>query len=332
MPAFARFRSSFGYALALLTLLAPGPAFAASCTTQGQMAEADRNTLVQTARTLATSIQSGNAAAVQALTIPKVKAQFEGIASTIEQTAPLLKGATITIDAVYGLDASDLKTAEEDTTFYCSAAGSPLHVDVSIPQLPKGMYAMALVHATGVQQPQQMALLLQKSGDWQLAGLFIKPLQIAAHDSVWYWTQGRAFAQKGQKWNAYFYLQTAAYLATPADLLTSTNLDKLKSEAEAVRPPGLSAGQPMTLSAGAKNYSLTDLHTDGSLGGLDLVVRYTATDASDPVATRAVNLDVMKAMLAAHPELHDAFHGLWVFAEAPNQRPFGNEVAMGDIH
>ena len=99
-----------------------------------------------------------------------------------------------------------------------------------------------------------------------------------------------------------------------------------------MRPAGLPAAQPMALSAGAKTYSVTDLHTDGSLGGLDLVIRYTAADATDPVATRAMNLEVMKGMLAAHPELRDAFHGLWVFAEAPNQRPFGNEVAMSDIH
>ncbi len=101
---------------------------------------------------------------MQALTIPKVKAQFDPIANTIEQTAPLLAGATITIDALYGLDASDLKAAVEDTVFFCGVAGSPVHVDVTIPQLPQGQYALTLVHATGVKQPQQMAFLLQKNG------------------------------------------------------------------------------------------------------------------------------------------------------------------------
>jgi hypothetical protein len=41
---------------------------------------------------------------------------------------------------------------------------------------------------------------------------------------------------------------------------------------------------------------------------------------------------VMKAVLAAHPELREAFHGLWVFAEAPPERPFGNELVMSEIH
>ena len=58
---------------------------------------------------------------MQALTIPKVKAQFDGIANTIVQTAPLLTGATITIDALYGLDASDRKSSVEDTQFFVAS-------------------------------------------------------------------------------------------------------------------------------------------------------------------------------------------------------------------
>ncbi len=332
MSLLARSLARLALVTTLLTLLAPGRIFAVSCTTQAQMAEADRASLVQAGKTLASAVQSGNAAAVQALTIPKVKAQFDGIASTIVQTAPLLTGATITIDALYGLDASDLKSSAEDTQFFCGVPGSPLHVDFTIPQLPQGRYALVLVHATGVSKPQQMAFLLQKNGDWQLAGFFVKPLLVAGHDSLWYWTRARAFDQKNQKWNAYFYYTTAAYLASPADFLTSTNLEKLNQETANSRPEGLPGAQPMVVSEGNQNYSISDLHTDGSLGGLDLVIRYAATNVGDPVATRARNLEVMKATLAAHPELREGFHGLWVFAEAPPERPYGNELAMSDIH
>jgi hypothetical protein len=332
MPLFARTRHCCELGVTLLTLLAPCRLFAVSCATQAQMAEAERSALVQSAKTLASAVQSGNAAAVQALTIPKVRAQFDPIANTIEQTAPLIAGATVTIDALYSLDASDLKSPVEDTVFFCGVTGSPVHAEVAIPQLPKGQYALTLVHATGVRQPQQMAFLLQKNGDWQLAGIFVKPLLVAGHDSVWYWTKARAFSQKGQKWNAYFHYTTASYLATPADFLTSPNLDKLNQEAAGSRPDGLPGAQPMILTAGNKTFTVSDVHTDGSLGGLDLVIRYAAADAADPVATRVQNLEVMKAALAAHPELREGFHGLWVFAEAPGQRPFGNELAMSEIH
>jgi hypothetical protein len=332
MSLLARSHPRFALVIALLTLLGPGRIFAVSCTTQAQMAEADRAALVQAGKTLAAAVQSGNVAAVQALTIPKVKAQFDSIASTIEQTAPRMTGATLTIDALYGLDASDLKSSAEDTQFFCGVPGSPLHVDFTIPQLPQGRYALVLVHATGVSQPQQIAFLLQKNGDWQMAGFFVKPLLVAGHDALWYWTRARAFDQKNQKWNAYFYYTTAAYLASPADFLTSTNLEKLNQETVNSRPDGLPGAQPMTVTEGDKTYSISDLHTDGSLGGLDLVIRYSATDVGDPVATRARNLEVMKATLAAHPELREGFHGLWVFADAPPQRPFGNELVMSDIH
>src|ERR1700678_1350035 len=332
MSLLARSRPRFALVVSLFTLLAPGRIFAVSCTTQAQMAEADRATLVQAAKTLAAAVQSGNAAAVQALTIPKVKAQFDSIASTIEQTAPLLAGATVTIDALYGLDASDLKSSVEDTQFFCGVPGSPLHVDFTIPQLPQGKYALVVVHGRAVPQPQQMAFLLQKNGDRQMAGFFGKPLLIAGHDSLWYWTRARAFNQKNQKWNAYFYYTTAAYLASPADFLTSTNLEKLNQETANSRPEGLPGAQPMVVAEGNQNYSISEMHTDGSLGGLDLVIRYAATNVGDPVPPRARNLEVMKATLAAHPELRDGFHGLWVFAEAPPQRPFGNELAMSDIH
>jgi hypothetical protein len=332
MSLLARSNFRFAFVITLLTLLAPGRIFAVSCTTQAQMAEADRATLVQAAKTLAAAVQSGNASAVQALTIPKVKAQFDSIASTIEQTAPLLAGATVTIDALYGLDASDLKASAEDTQFFCGVPGSPLHVDFTIPQLPQGRYALVLVRATGVRQPQQIAFLLQKNGDWQMAGFFVKPMLVAGHDSLWYWTRARAFDQKNQKWNAYFYYTTAAYLASPVDFLTSTNLEKLIQETGNARPEGLPGAQPMVVTEGNQSYSINDLHTDGSLGGLDLVIRYAATNVGDPVATRARNLEVMKATLAAHPELREGFHGLWVFAEAPPERPFGNELSMSDIH
>jgi hypothetical protein len=327
-----RFRDCFALLSTLVTLLAPVRVLAVSCTTQAQMSDAQRNALMQVAHTLGSAVQSGNIAAVQALTIPKVKAQFDPIANTIEQSAPLLAGSTLTIDALYDLDASDLKQPAEDTSFFCGAANSPVHTNVNIPELPKGKYALTLVHATGVAKPQQIAFLLQQNGDWQLAGFFIKPLLIGGHDSVWYWTKARGFAQKNQRWNAYFYYMTAAYLASPADFLTSANLDKLNQEAGEARPEGLPGAQPMTLPAGSQTFSITDVHTDGSLGGLDLVLHYTATDSSDPVASRARNLDVMKAMLTAHPELREGFHGLWVFADVAGQRPYGNELAMGDIH
>jgi hypothetical protein len=327
-----RSSSRFLILLIALALVAQARAFAVTCTMQGEMTDDQRNEMLQVARNIALAVQSGNTAAVRASTIPTVAAQFDSIANGIQRLKPLIASASITIDAMYVLDASDEKTAQEQTQFFCDSSNNTFQVEITIPQLPPGHYGLALVHATGVRQPQQLALLLEKNGSWGLAGFFFRPLLVDGHDSVWYWTKARAFAQKGQKWNAHFYYDIAAYLASPVDFLNTPNFEKLVGEQAAVKAEGLPGNQPLQISAGGQSYSITNLHTDASLGGLDLVARYTATDTSDPVATRAQILVLMKALLVQYPELKDAFHGLWVFADAPNQRPFGIEQPLTEIH
>jgi hypothetical protein len=208
-------------------------------------------------------------------------------------------------------------------------------VTISIPQLPSGNYALAVTHATGIKQPQQMSLILANdpagSAVWKLAGFYVRPLLSAGHGGDWYWTQARAYAAKKQQWNAYFYYQTAVYLLSPVDFISSPNLEKLQKEMDDVRPENLPGAEPMALVAGSENYQITSLHTDGSLGGLDLVVNYKTADVSDPVATRSRNVEVMKALLSQHPELREAFHGLWVFANAEHQQPYAIELPMNQI-
>ena len=288
----------------------------------------------QAVQGLAAEIQSGNVSAVKANTIPSVAAQFDGIAGTIQSVSPIIQGAALTIQSIYGLRATDLKSAQ-DTQFFCSVPGSQLLINIAIPQLPPGDFAFAVVHATGTKQPQQLAMILNNeptgSTQWKLAGIFVRPLTAVGHDGVWYWTQARAYTNKRQQWNAYFYYQTAAYLLSPVDFISSPNLDKLQKEMSSVRPDGLPDTEPMKIAANGQTFDITNIHTDGSLGGLDLVVNYKTSDISDPVATRSRNVEVMKALLSQHPELREAFHGLWVYANAENQKPFAIELPMSQI-
>lgn len=326
-------RSCSRFALVgVLALLAPALALAVSCTMQSGMTDDQRNALLDSSRQIALAVQSGNDTAVKALTIPSLAANFSGIASGIGTLSPQIKGASITVNNLYLLDASDL-TAPQNTEFFCSSATSPsLHLEVSIPQLPPGKYGLALVHATGVEHPQQMALILSDSGGWRLAGFFFKPMLFNGHDSVWYWTRAREFVANKQTWNAHFYYQIAVDLASPVSFLVSPNLQKLRGEQQAVDAPDIPTKQkPLVLTAGADKFSITDVHPDDTLGSLDLMVNYDTADTSDPVATRTRNLAVMKALLARHPGLRAGFHGLWVFANAPGQRPFGIEQPMSEI-
>ncbi len=137
------------------------PAFGVACMTQSQMTGPQRTALAQSAQMLAGNVESGNAAAVQAQTIPAVASQFGGIANTIQQVSTSIQRAALTVDEVYILDATDLKAAEE-AQFFCGVPGSSLTVEITIPNLPPGKYALAIIHATGVKEPQQLSMVLQR--------------------------------------------------------------------------------------------------------------------------------------------------------------------------
>lgn len=307
-----------------------GTALAVTCTTQAQMTSSLRSGLEQAALNLGQLVQKGDVVAIKAGTLPKVASQFEAIAGGVQAASPLMQGAVLTVDQLYSLDASDLKQ-EQETQFFCGVGGTPLSVALNFRQLPPGSYAFAILHATGVAEPQQMAFILANDGGWKLAGFYVRPMLYAGRDGVFYWSQAREFAKKKQNWNSYFYYQTAQFLLTPVDFLSSPNLEKLQNEQSAVVPPGLPGAQPMVLTLNSQSWNITSLRTDASLGGLDLVIHYQAQNGGDPVVSRQRAIDVMKATLAAHPELRDAFHGLWVYADAPGQGQYAVELPMVQI-
>jgi hypothetical protein len=319
----------------ILLLSLTVPAYGVSCITQSQMTAEQRGSLQLASMTLASHVQTGDTAAVRAQTLATVAAQFDGIANSIEGVEPPIQHATLTVNELYLLDATDLKAAQE-AEFFCGLASSTLTVEISIPDLPPGKYALAVVHATGVKNPQALSMVLANdpanSATWKLAGFFVRPMTMGGHDGVWFWKQARDYAAKKQVWDAYFYFQTALFLSDPVDFLSSPNLQKLQREAEGSRPDGLPGGEPMHLTAGAQTFNVTHLHTGELSDQLDLVVNYDTTPSQDPVAARAQVTEVMQALLSQHPELKSAFHGLWVYADTPNnQHPFALELPMDQI-
>ena len=315
-------------------LLGAPQAWAVACKTQAAMSEAERNALVQAARNIATDVQGGRTADLQAATVPAVASNFQPIQQSAAALMPLITGATITVNAVYQLDASDAKPGEDQTQFFCDSGDTSSHVTFSIQHLPPGQFAFALLHATGVAKPQQLALLLQQQAagtPWQLAGFFPKPLTVAGHDGLWYWKQARAYTQKKQPWNAWFSYTNAFYLLEPAGFFSSSNLEKLVDEQQAAHPADLPGKAPLTVTASGAPEKITSLRTDDALGGLDLVLHYDAAGSTDPVAARAHAVAVMKALLALHPELREGFHGLWAFADAGSGQPFSLELPMQEL-
>ena len=307
-----------------------------TCTTQAEMQKAERNALVAASRQLSRRVAANDTQALQADIAPQAAADATGILHAISDVAATVTNATFTVDNLYLLDATNVKPEETPVRFYCGVFNHPGRVVLTFGVLPQARYALALIHATGVSNPQQIAVIFAEAkGKWKLAGFSFRPLTISGHDSVWYWKQARAYAEKNEKWNAYFYDETARYLAAPADYLSSANLDKLMQEQTSVQPAGLPGAQPMQLPAKGQSFAITKIETSGDLGGLDLVIHYNAADnvkdANNLTAVRRQNIAVMQAMLQAHPELKDAFHGLWVYAVIPGQTSFGIELPMQQI-
>ncbi|HET9086307.1 MAG TPA: hypothetical protein VFN53_02175 [Acidobacteriaceae bacterium] len=326
--------------LALLSLLTIGSmmmlprAHAASCTTSALMTAAQRDALAKAARSMAANVETGDVQSLRANTIPAVAADFGGIASSVEALKPLIQHATITVDALYFLDASTEPANAPQTSFYC---GSPIVV-LNIPNLPPGKYALAILHATGVAQPQQIALILSETGtdQWKLAGFFSNAMLEDGHDGLWYWMRAREYAQKKMDWDAWFYYQTAAALLDPVDFLTSPNMDKLRREANTVRPANLPEGKPLVLTVNGSPFEINGIDTTTALGGYDLEFYYTpnaeqTAQLRDPAAARKQVLDVMSALLAIHPELRQAFRGIWAHAQNGNASIFALDLPMNQI-
>jgi hypothetical protein len=312
-----------------------GRAFGADCLTQAQMTPVNRNSLVAAAQNIMAAVQAGNVDAVKAYTLPAVAADFGGIANSVQALAPMIQKATITVDALYDLDASTDQAGAQATTFYC---GSPVVV-LNFTSLPPAHYALAILHATGVRKPQQAAFILARGPDtrWLLAGFFAKPMLEAGHDGLWYWVAARKYAQSSGQWAAWLYYRIAANLLDPMDNLSSPNLTKLMNEQAAVKPANLPSGnQPVTLIANGSLFHLSNVDLTTEFGGLDLDVHYTpdpmqAAQLRNPPDARKQVVDIMRELLAQHPELRSAFHGMWVHADQGNVSLFALELPMDQI-
>jgi hypothetical protein len=287
-------------------------------------------------------IQADDEAGVRGVTIGEFQANFTGLASAIGATAPKVKGSTAQVEGVYLLDATNLQVVNgvnPDAQFFCqlkaSAGVAASEVEFSIPGLPPGKYGFVTVRMESASPWQVSVLLRQDAGKWLLAGLYPKALTADGRDGLWFWRQARELAGKKESWAAWLYYQEAQTLLVPVSFLSSSHGDKLQAELQAAAPAavanGLSADAPLVVKAAdGTEFRVTSLGVDSTLG-FDLLVHQKVDSLDDVVASRKRNIAAMAALLAAHPELKAAFHGIWMFADAPGKAPYATELAMGEI-
>lgn len=323
--------------------LAPCAAFAlsaasahgATCSTQSQMSSTLRSGFTGEAHTIAAIVQSGDTQALRAKILPAIASDFDGIAASVTSLKPQVQTAKMTVDSLYLLDASKDAPGAERTQFFC---GSPIVV-LTFNGLPPGTYALVILHATGVQQPQQISLILASApgNQWQLAGFYAKPMIHADHDGLWYWVSARKYAQMKEGWTAWLYYHIAQGLLSPVDFLSSPNLQKLQQEAEQAHPKDFPTEKTqVSLNAQGSSYNLSAIDTTTQFGGLDLDVHYIpnptqAAQLRTPTEARRQVTDVMTALVAQHPGLRQAFHGMWVHADQGDSSLFALELPMTQI-
>lgn len=334
-----------GTLLGLLLTLAPPLLHAQTCTTQAKMTSDIRSGLSAAALSLAQSIQEGDAAKVQAATIAEFAnaSAFAPTSALVQSTSSRLTNDALRVTQIYELDANSRNSSDtSEADFSCPLTGTPSETDFAIPGLPRGLYGFAMVESTG-DHPWLLAFLLrQDDGVWKLAGFYPRARTAAGHDGLWYWKSTRAYAKADELWIAWVFYGEADELLRPANFVTSTNLDRLRSEQRVAAPPelinGIGVSNPLVVKAsGSKGavaeYRFTSLAAEGSEDSkeLNLILHLRADDLADPVAAIARSKAAAQALLDAHIELRQAFQNVWVFADSAGHEPLVTEQTISNI-
>jgi hypothetical protein len=324
---------TFSLLMCVLVLMA-APAVAQNsgvCAGAGDMDPATRSAVDSTATRIFQQAQSGDYAGLRANSIPAVASSFGGIESAVGENQANLKGAQASVRSEYLLDASNTSGSGR-TEFFCGVFNSPDRVGFGINNLPRGSYAIVIMDVKGGKAPMTLSTILQNSGGWRLAGFYARPTQLAGHDGEWYLQQARAYKSKGQNHNAFFYYLEAWDLLAPVNFMSTTKLDGISDELNAVRPADLPApGKPTDLAANGKTYHLTQLFPTAVGDALDIVVKFQVPSIADQTAAYQDNVNVMKGLLSKYPELRDAFAAVVARAVEPGGSDYGTLLAMKDV-
>ena len=314
------------------------------CTTQSQMKDADRQSLVAAAETLTKAVEANDIAGLRARTNQDLAKDFGAVTFLVASTAPKLGRSPVIIDQAYLLDATGMKPgpggSETEAQFFCSLNRTVAEADFVIPGLRAGTYGFVVARVEQPTAPWRIAYLLEREADtWKMAGIYPSAVTAAGHDGLWYWRQARQRAAEKQSWTAWLEYTEADTLLRPAAFVDSTHLEKLHTEQTAAAPAavsdGLSPEVPLVIKAGdGAEFHVTAMRLDDSAGldRPDVSIHLKIEPLADVAAARKRNEDAMRALLAAYPELRSAFHGVTVVAEAPGVSPFATEEAMSEIH
>lgn len=326
----------FRLLLVLSTLALCLNAKAQTCQTSSDLDDAARSALTTAGRRFFDFAAKADVASLRQNAAPALAADFSAIAALVKDHQLELAAAQVTPKSVFLLEAeggSPLQHAE----FYCGVFGKNGQTSgsavFSLDNLAPGKYAVVILEAVAPQSRSNFSEVLQQVGtDWKLAGLQLKAVEAAGHDSDWFAARAREYKAKSQLHNAWLCYLQARSLVSPVSFMSTLATDKLYDEFQSLQPADLPAeGKPVDLMAGATTYKVTAIFPSAVGTDLDLIVRYQAADVSNTTQTNQNNLAVIKGLIAKYPEFKDAFAGVVARAVDPSGHDFGTLLAIKDI-
>jgi len=325
------------YLYSIMVLLFAFPALSQTCFTADDMDAATRSALQTTANKYFEMVARGDAASLKQNSIPSVANDFTGIENTIKENQANLAGAHATPRSPFLLKVegtASLQRAEFLCGVFGAAGQTTNSAEFVIPNLPPGSYGVVTLDVMTLKAPYTLSVVLQQQGNaWKVGGFFLRPTQIAGHDSNWFLDRARAFKGKGQTHNAWLYFVEGRDLAMPVPFMYTQLTDKLYDEAQSVKPadfPVNGGTADLTAQAG-KTYKLTSAFPLAVGQDMDLVVKYQTADVSNTGQTFQDNMAVMKALVTKFPELRDAFDGIVARGVEASGKDYGSLMPMKEI-
>jgi len=320
------------FTLALLPMGVRGQ----TCQTSDELDNATRTSITTAAQKHFDMAARADAASLRQNSISTLASDFAGVEATIKDNQPNLAGAQGTVKSSFLLDASG-PAPIQNAEFYCGVFGKTGQTANSaafyLNNLPPAKYAAVLMDANSSKGRTMFSEILELVGsEWKLGGLYIKPAQIAGHESDWFLAQARQFKAKGQMHNAFFYYQEARSLVSPLPFMSTLITDKLFDESQNLQPADMPlGGKTADLSVGTVTYKLSAVFPQAVGNDLDLIVKYQSANVANANQAYQDNVAVMKALVAKFPEVRDAFAAVVARAVDASGQDYGTLLAMKDI-
>ena len=330
-----RYNVCLSAALVLLTTLST-MARAQTCQTSSDMDAAVRTAITNAGQRYFAMATKNDTASLKQNAIPGLASDFGGIEGLVKDRQPDLSGAQGTVKNVFLLD-NEQGVPNVRAEFYCGVFGKSGQTATSsafyLDNLPPAKYAVVLIDANSAKGRTMFSEVLQQMGtDWKLGGLYIKPAQIAGHDSDWFLAQARQYKSKGQLHDAWFYYLEARNLISPVPFMSTLATDKLYDESQSLHPADLpGGGKTVDLPAAASTYKMMAVFPEAVGSDLDLIVRYQSANVSNTTQAYQDNLNIIKALVMKYPEVREAFVAVVARAVDANGRDYGTLLAMKDV-